>query len=146
MNGLINLNFERRFKVKILFFIFLVLFSCQKKIENNTEENSTSPPSVKEFYGELPENDWKVENSISSDNGSTILLVTTKEKYGGFRSHYAKVVFSNYKTHQYRLIAPWYKVIELQWSLITEKKVVEIPIDSIPKDREDIWSILNKKN
>ena len=85
-----------RWLILVAFVISLFIVVCQKNTDNTPE---IIPQPQKGYLGEIPENDWKVEYSISPENDSTVLLVTTKEKYDGFRDHYAMAVFSNSKTH-----------------------------------------------
>lgn len=89
---------------------------------------------------EIEKNDWEPSNFIHSDSSSYVLRIDLKEKYDGYYHIYCKALFSNQKTRQFKLIAPWIEDIVIDWSLTTSKTAVKIHKDSL--DREDIKSYL----
>lgn len=64
-----------------------------------------------------------------------------KEKYDGYYHVYCKALFSNEKTRQFKLVAPWIEDMIIDWSLTTTKIAKKIPADSV-LDRTDILMYL----
>ncbi len=116
-----------------LLIAFLIMASCQKETEQEPLEEV--PVIV---------NEWAVKDFIDPGDTVSVLLIRTNEEVDGFVKHYARTIFSNSKTGEYKLVAPWQEDIRFKWSLLSDQGITRIPIDNIPLTRKNIWTIINQ--
>lgn len=130
-------------KIAILLMMIIGFSICCQKKENIQKE----PEKPYTFDGgntAIGTPEWKVENAIAISDTNHVLMMTVKEKYDGYHELYAMAFFSNEKTRQYKAVAPWYEDVKFGWENVTSKTAIKVLYDSIPKDRVDIWNVIER--
>lgn len=135
----------KRIIVPILLLMILKCDCSKTTIEENKNSKDSSLYIFNSGNTEIEKNEWESMNFIHPDSSSWVLRITLKEKYDRYYEVYCKALFSNKKTRQYKLIAPWLEDFIIDWSLTTSKMAEKIPLDSVPEERKEIRKFLERK-
>ena len=77
-------------------------------------------------------NDWQPYKSIGPEDSLHVLKVVWTEKYGPTKTEYCMAVFSNDKTKQYKLVAPWKEVTDIERSNMTDISISTVAKKDMP--------------